>query len=276
MSRRAPVLLCALALAGCGDAARTRTALSPAPVLAGPCRTGAAPCMDAVVSEMSRRLAAFGCDHRAPFLSMYRQVSREVRRSVRGTAYHDPAYVARLDAVFATLYFRAADRWRQGRRDGVPRAWRMAFSAAQGRRVSGFGDMLLGMNAHISRDLPFAIEAVGLRRGDVVAVNDDIRRAQAPMLRDIARRYDSDLVQIRRLSSRSSPARIGGIIAAWRLEALDNARDLLAAKDVAARRAVASRIDANAALRSLLIWRATQYPGAHATDARDAFCLSRS
>ena len=39
--------------------------------------------------------------------------------------YRSPEYAIHLDAVFATLYFRAADAWREGRKDDVPRAWRV-------------------------------------------------------------------------------------------------------------------------------------------------------
>ena len=299
--RLTPSLLCALALAGCGADPST-TALGPAPLvpgsagpewrvlaptLAGPadaCRPDPARCMDTVVGEMSRRLSALArrCDHRAPFLLMYRQVSREVGRSVRTVAYRDPAYVARLDAVFATLYFHAADSWRLGRRNEVPRAWRMAFSAAGGRTVSALGDMLLGMNAHISRDLPYAIAAVGLRlpdgsdaTPDVVAVNDDIGRSQEPMLRAIKRRFDNTVSSAPRLSRWLDADEVAPIIAAWRREALENARDLLSAPDDAARHAVETRIDTNAALRSLLIWRETAYRDKRAAMVRSAYCAMR-
>ena len=134
------------------------------PGSSNPCARGAPSCMDAVVGEMGARLRplAASCDHLAPFALMYMNVSREVRTGVRAARYRSPPYVAHLDAVFASLYFHAIDTWRTGRRDLVPRAWRIAFSAAAARRVSGLGDMLLGMNAHISRDLPYALAAVGL------------------------------------------------------------------------------------------------------------------
>ena len=130
------------------------------------CESGEPACMDAVVDEMSRRIAALGCSHLAPFATMYRQVSAEIRASVDARRYADPAYVAHLDSVFATFYFHALDSWRAGRRNQVPQAWRMAFSAADNGQVSTLGDMLLGMNAHISRDLPFALASVGLRYPD--------------------------------------------------------------------------------------------------------------
>ena len=166
-----------------------------APASPNPCNSGRAACMAAVVTEMTHRIEALGCSDLAPFAAMYRQVSEEVKASVDARRYAEPAYASHLDAVFASLYFHAVDAWRAGDRDSVPRAWRMAFSAAEHRRVSTLGDMLLGMNAHISRDLPYALATVGLRfpdgrdaTGDIAAVDADIQRAQAPMLAEIRAR----------------------------------------------------------------------------------------
>lgn len=248
------------------------------------CTRGAPACMDAVVAEMTQRLdrLAAGCDHLAPFALMYRQVSKEVRSSVRARSYRDSAYVAHLDSVFATLYFRALDDWRLGRRDEVPRAWRLAFSAASSRRVSALGDLLLGMNAHISRDLPYALAAIGLRlpdgRGavpDVMAVNRDIARAQGPMLADVARQFDPRLRDVTRLGRTGDPRQVAHVVAVWRLEAVRNARHLLAARTRIERRRVDTAIDANATVRALLIRDATSYvnPKREAEDRR-RYCIA--
>lgn len=244
------------------------------------CDRGAADCMDAVVAEMSRRIRALGCSHLAAFATMYRWVSVEVRRGVDTGAYTDPSYVTHLDAVFATYYFHALDEWRSGHRDLVPRAWRMAFSAADRRQVSTLGDLLLGMNAHISRDLPYALASVGLRypdsrdaTRDVIAVNGAIERAQEPMLAQIRARYDPVLGPPSGLPHSLQPSLLPRVIAQWRLEALANARALLSAHSAAQRVRVETEIDANASLRALLIWRATAYAQpSRDTAARDRFC----
>jgi hypothetical protein len=238
--------------------------------------------MDAVVGEMGARLRplAASCDHLAPFALMYMNVSREVRTGVRAARYRSPPYVAHLDAVFASLYFHAIDTWRTGRRDLVPRAWRIAFSAAATRRVSGLGDMLLGMNAHISRDLPYALAAVGLRlpggadaTSDIVSIDADIGRAQRGLIGEERRRFDPTVGRQTDLDQWIEPRRVPELISAWRGEALDNARRLLDAGSPAARRRIETAIDANATLRSLLIWRATRYGrAADTTRARDEYC----
>ncbi len=295
-----------LALAGCGSAAPLATfpperplgsysgaqwtAIADtmpahlAPGSANVCGVGVPSCMDAVVAEMTRRLAplAASCSHLAPFALMYRQVSVEVGDSVRLRRYQEPGYVAHLDAVFSTLYYRAIDDWRSGDRAAVPKAWQVAFAAADDHRVSALGDMLLGMNAHVSRDLAYAIAGVGLRHSDgsdatadVIAVNNDIDRAQAPTLREVARRFDPTLTTVTQASSALvNPNEIASIIAQWRLESIRNARRLLAAKATsrAALEQVETTIDDNAAVRALLILRATAY--AHPADAlaRDRYC----
>ena len=78
-----------------------------------------------------------------------------------------------------------------------------------------------------------------------------------------------------RLSRWLDAEEVAPIIAAWRREALANARDLLSAPDAAARHAVETRIDTNAALRSLLIWRETAYRNQRAAMVRSAYCAMR-
>jgi hypothetical protein len=241
--------------------------------------------MDAVVAEMDQRLGrlAAGCDHLAPFALMYRDLTEDVRAGVRGGRYHSPAYVAHLDAVFATLYFHALDTWRSGRRELVPRAWRFAFGAAAGRRVSVLGDMLLGMNAHISRDLPYAIAAVGTRlpdgasaASDIEAINADIARTQARVIADEKRSFDPRVDRPGAFRGWIRAGNVPALIAAWRGEAAQNARRLLAARTPAARTRIETWIDANAALRALLIWRETRLRQPRAQNAaRDAYCAAR-
>jgi hypothetical protein len=239
--------------------------------------------MDTVVGEMTGRLRRLRCDHLAPFALMYLNVSREVRAGVRASRYRSPAYVANLDAVFATLYFHAIDSWRAGRRDDVPRAWRIAFAAAGRRSVSALGDMLLGMNAHISRDLPYALAAVTLRlpgghdaTPDVVAIDGDIGRVQDRVLRQERSRFDPTVTRNSALERWIEPRRVPALISAWRMEAIDNAQRLIDADSPSERERVETAIDANAALRSLLIWRATRYPRpAEGTRARDAYCVRK-
>lgn len=247
------------------------------------CQRGANACMNAVVGEMTRRIDALGCSHLAPFAVMYRQVSRDVRTAAYAGQYKVPAYVVHLDSVFATYYFHAIDEWRSGDKNAVPQVWRMAFSAAQGQKVSTLGDMLLGMNAHISRDLAFALANVGLKEPggsavpDVVAVNKAIFNSQPAMIAQIRARYDGSLNLKADVPKNVSLKLVPKIISTWRLEAIQNARDLINAHGAAQRLEVETRIDDIAALRSLLIWKETalKHP-ARDNAARNAYCAAHS
>jgi hypothetical protein len=140
--------------------------------------------------------------------------------------------------------------------------------------------MLLGMNAHISRDLPYALAATGLRlpdgsdaTPDVVAIDDDIDRIQARVIGQERRRFDPTVGGRTRLARWIEPRQVPALISAWRREAIRNARRLHDARSAASRRRVESVIDANASIRSLLIWRATRYARARLdTRRRDRYC----
>jgi Family of unknown function (DUF5995) len=248
-----------------------------------PCQRGTDSCMNAVVGEMTRRIDALGCSHLTPFAVMYRQVSRDVRTAADADQYKIPAYVVHLDSVFATYYFHAIDKWRSGDKSAVPQVWRMAFSAAQGQQVSTLGDMLLGMNAHISRDLAFALANVGLKEPggtavpDVVAVNKAIFSSQPQMIAQIKTRYDGSLNLKADVPKNVSLKLVPQIISRWRLEAIQNARDLINARTPADRLEVETQINDVAALRSLLIWKETalKHP---VTDnaARNTYCAAHN
>ena len=125
--------------------------------------------MDGVVTEMTNRFGdlANSCDHDAVFALVYLRTTEEYRRTVAADPlfFADTAYVNREDAVFADDYFEAYDGWHAGA-GTAPQAWAIAFEAAERREVSGGGNILLGMNAHINRDLPFALASMGLVHAD--------------------------------------------------------------------------------------------------------------
>jgi len=71
------------------------------------------------------------------------------------------------------------------------------------------------------------------------------------------------------------PGQTAKLIAAWRLEAIANARRLLAAKSRAALKRVETTIDNNATIRSLVILQATSYARPSDSVARDEYCEAR-
>jgi hypothetical protein len=299
--RRAVALLSVALLGGCGGADRAAREGPPpggqpwraiAATLSGPedpasanvCVRGDAGCVAEVAREMNRRLApeAARCDHRAAFALMYLRVTEGVAREGR-LLFHDPRYLNHLDAAFAELFFKASDTWARGRDAGVPSAWRIAFEAAQNREVAGLGDLLLGMNAHISRDLPYAVAAVGLRsqggrsaKRDFDRVNELLGRIQEGILQEERRRLDPTITNVKLPSLEGGPADLGRLLGAWRSEAWRNAERLIAAATPAARTAVEASIDRVAADRARLIRTVTTYGvfGGSAK-ARREYCAQR-
>jgi hypothetical protein len=163
------------------------------------CPKGRAACPSAVIREMKRRWRPLDrrCDHRAVFALTYLRTTQEFLRTTTADRHFfaEPHWVNHEDAVFAELYFRAYDRWVKGR--PVPAAWQTAFDAARSPNLTAIGDLLLGMSAHINRDLPYALASVGIvrrgvgpRKADHDKVNQFLDRVIDPLQTELARRYD--------------------------------------------------------------------------------------
>jgi hypothetical protein len=221
------------------------------------------------------RTLAAACDHRAAFALMYLRVTVSVQEP-GGSRFSDMAYLHRLDALFARLYFKAFDAYQAGRPTDA--AWRIAFDAARDGQTTGIGDMLLGMNAHISNDLPFAAAAAGLsskREANFDAVNNLLTDVQAPMIREESSKLDPTVARATLPYLGVHGGEIANVIAGWRTEAWQNARRLAGARTAAARAGVSARIRAAAAQRAEVIRALTSNRLlGHDARARDQFCTS--
>lgn len=246
---------------------------------ANPCNAGSPACVQAVAEEMTRRFVplARSCSHEAPFALMYLRVTQAVEHAEPGQ-FADRAYLAHLDALFAQLYFSASSAWGRGAEDEVPRAWQLAFRAADDGTVSALGNMLLGMNAHISHDLPFAVAAAGVsaaHHADFDRVNAVLVDVQQPMVDEASARWDPAIGTFR-LPAIGEPVDIGTIISRWRDEAWHNGERLAAATNRRERAAIVAQIDKVADNRALLIRAATGYLDLRLdTAGRDAHCRSQ-
>jgi len=123
------------------------------------------------------------------FNRLYLRVTLAVRSAVTTTTFRDPAFLERLDVVFANLYF---DAVASGDTDplAAPSAWRPLFESRHQRGISSIQFALAGMNAHINRDLPAGIVAAYLatdgapgqtsaRHADFDRVNDLLETVEA-------------------------------------------------------------------------------------------------
>jgi hypothetical protein len=256
------------------------------PSVAEDCTSGRATCVSKLIREMERRLdpLATSCSHAAVFsLSYLRTTETYLETAETPGFYEDPAFVNHWAAVFATTYFDAYDAWVEGRKHDVPAAWQTAFRAAEQRQVTGSGDLMLGINAHVNRDLPYVLASIGLvapdgtsRKADHDRVNVMLNRVQEPLLAEQARRFDPDM------AVPATPYGLGytGLmqtLVAWREWAWRAAEMLVAAPDEAARARVAAVIEAKAAVEAQAIVAATSYlPPLRSTETRDRYCASRA
>jgi hypothetical protein len=245
------------------------------------CPKGKTSCVRAVIREMTGRWRPLdeSCDHRAVFALTYLRTTEEFLRTIEGDPafFGDPAWVNHLDAVFAELYFRAYDEWERG--GPVPEAWRIAFETAASDDEQGIGDLLLGMNAHINRDLPYALAHVGLldadgaaRKADHDRVNEFLDRVIDPLQIELARLYDPIFGLT---DAEPSPLDEVGALAAvrgFRENAWRNAERLVRAKSAAERALVSQSIEAEAALAAHTIRLGNSLPGYG--PSRDAHCAS--
>jgi Family of unknown function (DUF5995) len=282
--RAVVLVLVALLVAGCAstttyDAPTVRVDATDLDLPTTPaCVRGSQACIDAVVAQMQERYTtlAAACDHRAAFALMYLRVTEGVKQP-SSSRFADQRYLRRLDALFAGYYFRAFDAYQDGRPTAP--AWRIAFDAARHGRTTGIGDMLLGMNAHISNDLPFAALAAGVSpktRTDFDAVNDLLGDVQEPMIREESRLLDPSVANSTLPYLGVRRGEIANVIAGWRSEAWQNARRLAEAPPGAARERVAARIRAAAGERAQVIQAlASNRLLGGDPSKRDAFCLAR-
>lgn len=233
------------------------------PSSANPCVAGVDPCLGAVVAEMAARADDLGCAHTAPFAFTYLETTRGVEEFLaRDGFFVDPAELAHLDALFAVLYFDAIDNWTAGRRDQVPPAWQVAFAAADDRRVSAAADVMLGMNAHISRDLAYAValllettpDPAAADTTDFFLVDEVIAAVQDPMLVGSGERFDPGLATLAdTLIPAGAQIDSVALIGIWRAQAYDLGLRLATAPDAAARAAVAAEIERTAFASAVMI-----------------------
>jgi hypothetical protein len=254
------------------------------PSSADDCRAGRPQCLVRTLAHMRRHLrhTAASCDHDAVFALTYLRTTEEFGRAVEEPGFfEDPAFLHHWDAVFADYYRVAYEDWHAGRRADVPAAWRVALAAADDRTVSGSGNLLLGMSAHINRDLPFVLASIGQtapdgssRKPDHDKVNVFLNRVAGPIPAEAARRFDPTM------DDATLPGGLTGTtfmqtVTAWREQAWRNAERLRAAPDEAARDRVAADIEAAAEAEARSILASTRYaPPVTSSAQRDAYCAA--
>jgi hypothetical protein len=163
------------------------------------CISGDPQCIVDVIAEMEDRLApeAAACDHDAIFGLAYLRVTQNVKAAADNGYFADRSWLTQIDAVFAQMYFDTMDAWNAGRTSTVPHAWRIALQSSDDKTMSGLGDFMLNMNAHINNDFPYVLEKVGLtaadgssHKPDHNAYNDRLDQLYHPVFDEEAARFD--------------------------------------------------------------------------------------
>jgi Family of unknown function (DUF5995) len=144
-----------------------------------------------VIARMQELSAAMPAgDGVRAFNEMYLVTTRQVDAAIGGAKFADPAFMARLDVVFANLYLHAIEL-HEADPTRSPRSWGALFAARSHPGISQLQFAVAGMNAHINFDLARALvrtaqESGGAldagRRADFQAVNQVLALTQ-PMVR---------------------------------------------------------------------------------------------
>jgi hypothetical protein len=240
------------------------------------CSSGSFSCIDKTLTDMTTRFNRLAptCNHDAVFSLLYLRVTEKYKVVAATPGFFlDPRRINFEDAVFSDLYTGAFDDWHADAPATVPPIWRLAFAAADSSQVSGSGDALLGMAAHILRDLPFTLYRIGMEdHRDHLQVNEMLRQVYDSATRELARRFDPTM---------SSSYLVPGtdktfmqVVVEWREQGWRNAEDLMAAPDEAGRQQVADRIERDAWTTGLTLYLGTRYPVQQATVVRDAYCAT--
>jgi hypothetical protein len=133
------------------------------------------------------------------FNELYLAVTRAVAAEAGSEGYEDPAFIARLDVVFADLYFGAVDDDAAGRK--LPKAWSPLFEKRHTKGIAPLQFAIAGRNAHINHDLAVCLVdvcdewTVGLdtntiQHRDYLAVNETLERVEG----EIKARYTTGVI----------------------------------------------------------------------------------
>lgn len=241
------------------------------PSSANDCTSGDIACVEAVIQEMQDRFEplAAGCDHNSMFALTYLRTTEQYLESATTPGFFsDPGFINHQDAVFARYYFEAWDAYRSGDVAGTPRAWQLAFSAADTKKVSGLGNLLLGMSAHVNRDLPLVLAEIGLvkpdgssRKPDHDKVNEFLNLVMEPLLAEAGAYFDPTVDDVQIKGTTLDETAVVQLLVGWRELAWRNAEALVAAPTPAARQLVLAQIERVAEIEAQLIILATGYSG---------------
>jgi hypothetical protein len=244
------------------------------------CVWGSITCVDKVARRLERQLSDLRCNHNAIFSLAYARTTEKIAAVERAqpTFFSDNPWLNHYDATFSDMYFTAWNSWQ--RTNTAPPAWALAFQTADRKGASAAGNLLMGLSAHVNRDLPFALYAVGLvapdgssRKPDHDRVNQILNMVITPLLDEIAAKYDPAVRAVPGLPTSLDDFLAFQLLPQWRQEAWINAVALASAPNAAARTVIANAIEQAALVKGQALLALTRYnPPVTTAGARDAYC----
>jgi uncharacterized protein DUF5995 len=203
-------------------------------------------------------------DRRFVFLSCYATMTANMIAALRAGRFRDGAWVARFLARFADFYFVALQAYESGV-GFVPPAWRHAHDLARSRFTTIEEDLILGINAHINGDLPFAVHHLikpeletlgedGLRQRhlDFDAVNDVIYESTHTVQTEVIDRFGRLAGAVDRVmpeAMRMADLAVDKMLQIWRVDVWKSGIALLTAVDSETFERIAAEIHGDAVRR---------------------------
>jgi Family of unknown function (DUF5995) len=245
------------------------------------CVAGQLACVSKFANRLEKQVSVLGCNHNAVFSLAYARTTEKIKavEQAQPNFFADTPWLNHYDATFGDMYLSAWNSWQ---RYGIaPPAWALAFKTADKEGATAAGNLLLGMSAHVNRDLPFTLYAIGLvtpggssRKPDHDAVNKILDMVITPLLDEIAAKYDPSVrSELPNLPESLDDFLAFQVLPEWRQEAWDNAVALADAPNAAARAVIAAQIEQSAVLKGQSLLALTQYVSPVTTSAsRDAYC----
>ena len=114
-------------------------------------------------------------DWRGLFVTAYVAMTDTIGQWIKRGVFSDNQAMSRYVVAFANEYRSALNLSQSGQHENVPLAWRRAFEICDSRNASVFQCLMLGINAHMNRDLPYAVVAADINLNGRAAYDDHMR-----------------------------------------------------------------------------------------------------
>ncbi|WP_226577799.1 DUF5995 family protein [Halobacillus litoralis] len=116
--------------------------------------------LEDVIEQMRNRLKNLDetKDYRCVFHRVYLLMTKQMQHRLESGFFIDSIWMERVLVRFAHYYFYAMEAYEKSWT--CPRAWTLAFQMAEEKQTFVLQDALLGINAHINRDLPVVLHEI--------------------------------------------------------------------------------------------------------------------